>query len=278
MTVGEPDGHEFPDPRDMFDLEGRLAVLTGASGMLGDVFARTLLGAGADVVLVDVDGETCLQRAEEYGAQASRQVDVVVGDISSPATWERVRSAVLKRRAHAHVLVNGAGITNASRSEGFGAKFAELPLSAWEQVISVNLTGAFLGCQVLGALMVEKRRGSIVNVASLYGVVSPNHRIYDGTGIVQPVAYSVSKAGLLGLTRYLATMWADEGVRVNAITPGGVFDEHEDPFLSRYRQLCPAGRMADRWEMSGALLYLASEASAYCTGHNPVVDGGWTAW
>lgn len=126
--------------------------------------------------------------------------------------------------------------------------------------------------------MVEQGSGSIINMASLYGVVSPNHRMYPGTGIVQPPAYSVSKAGVIALTRYLATLWATAKVRVNCITPGGVFNDHADLFRERYSALCPTGRMATETEMRGALIYLASDASSYCTGHNLVVDGGWTAW
>jgi NAD(P)-dependent dehydrogenase (short-subunit alcohol dehydrogenase family) len=126
--------------------------------------------------------------------------------------------------------------------------------------------------------MVKQETGSIINIASLYGVVSPNHRIYPGTGIHQPVAYSVSKAGVLALTRYLATLWADKGVRVNSITPGGIFNQHPDLFNKRFSELCPKGRMADKSELRGALIYLASQASSYCTGHNLIVDGGWTIW
>jgi NAD(P)-dependent dehydrogenase (short-subunit alcohol dehydrogenase family) len=126
--------------------------------------------------------------------------------------------------------------------------------------------------------MLEQQAGSIINIASLYGVVSPNHRLYPGTGTLQPVAYSVSKSGVISLTRYLATLWGEQGVRVNCITPGGVYDEHPELFLRRYSQQSPMGRMARKDEMRGALIYLASAASEYCTGHNLVVDGGWTAW
>ena len=144
--------------------------------------------------------------------------------------------------------------------------------------MNVNLAGTFLGCQVIGQQMLKQMEGNIINIASLYGVVSPNHRMYPDTGIYQPVAYSVSKAGVIPLTRYLATLWAEKGVRVNSITPGGVYNQHNEIFMTRFSSLNPLGRMAEDWEMQGALIYLASDASSYCIGHNLVVDGGWTAW
>jgi NAD(P)-dependent dehydrogenase (short-subunit alcohol dehydrogenase family) len=142
----------------------------------------------------------------------------------------------------------------------------------------VNLTGTFLGCQVIGKQMLKQGAGSIINLASLYALVSPHHPMYPGTGIVQPVAYSVSKAGVLGLTRYLGTLWAPRGVRVNALTPGGVFSGQRELFVQRFSTLNPMGRMARKDEMRGAIVYLASDASSHCTAQNLIVDGGWTAW
>ncbi len=126
--------------------------------------------------------------------------------------------------------------------------------------------------------MLAQGKGSIINIASLYGIVSPHHRMYPGTEISQPPAYSVSKAGVIALTRYLGTLWADQGVRVNCITPGGVYHSHSETFRERYSRLCPTARMANKEEIRGALIYLASDASVYCTGHNLVVDGGWSVW
>jgi NAD(P)-dependent dehydrogenase (short-subunit alcohol dehydrogenase family) len=174
--------------------------------------------------------------------------------------------------------VNNAGVTNQSRTANYARGFADFPVEDWNQILGVNLTGSLLGCQVVGGWMAERGSGSVINIASLYGVVSPNHRMYPGTGVSQPVAYSVSKGGVIALTRYLATLWADRGVRVNCITPGGVYNQHTEEFVTRYAGLCPMGRMASPDELRGALIYLASAASAYCTGHNLVVDGGWTVW
>jgi NAD(P)-dependent dehydrogenase (short-subunit alcohol dehydrogenase family) len=199
-------------------------------------------------------------------------------DVTDKDSWEALLEHALAEFGRVDVLVNNAGYTNQSRTANYDREFADFPLEDWNQILGVNLTGSLLGCQVVGRRMAEQREGSIINIASLYGVVSPNHRMYPGTGVSQPVAYSVSKGGVIALTRYLATLWADRGVRVNCITPGGVNNRHGEEFLSRYAVLCPMGRMARADELRGALIYLASAASAYCTGHNLVVDGGWTAW
>jgi len=229
-------------------------------------------------VLADLDGTACEKRAAEIAGPRGSEALGVGSDVTARSAWEALLEATLSRFGRIDVLVNNAAFTNQSRSPSYGAGFADFPLEDWNGILEVNLTGTFLGCQVVGARMVEQGAGSIVNMASLYGVVSPNHRMYPGTGIHQPVAYSVSKAAVVSLTRYLGTLWADAGVRVNCITPGGIANEHPELFTERYGQLSPAGRMAEKDEMRGALLYLASAASSYCTGHNLVVDGGWTAW
>ncbi len=257
---------------DLFTLDGRVAIVTGAAGLLGRQHSRALAQYGARLVLADIDPEGCRTLASELGAC------VVPCDVTSKASWASLVDKTIREHGRVDVLVNNAAFTNQSRSPSFSAPFLEVPLEDWQRILDVNLTGVFLGCQVVGRKMVEQGSGAIVNMASLYGVVSPNHRLYPGTGIVQPPAYSVSKAGVIALTRYLATLWAATNVRVNSITPGGVFNDHTDLFRERYNALCPAGRMATETEMQGALIYLASDASRYCTGHNLVVDGGWTAW
>jgi NAD(P)-dependent dehydrogenase (short-subunit alcohol dehydrogenase family) len=199
-------------------------------------------------------------------------------DVTSKRSWLRLIEHVIAQFGKVDVLVNNAGFTNLSPSPDYARPAEEFPLGDWEQILGVNLTGTFLGCQVVGRQMLEQGRGSIINLASLYGVVSPQHRIYPDTGLHQPVAYAVSKTGVIGLTRYLATAWADRGVRVNCLTPGGVDNGHPALFASRYAAHSPIGRMARPDELRGAIVYLASAASSYCTGHNLIVDGGWTAW
>lgn len=262
----------------MFRLDGKVAVITGAGGLLGRHHALALNRHGANVVLTDVNPSLCEPTRRALDEEGGPESLMLACDVANRESWHAMIRDVLKHFGKVDVLVNNAAYTNQSQSAGYGASFLETALSDWSAIIEVNLTGAFLGCQIVGEVMLAAGRGSIVNIASLYAMVSPNHRIYPGTGIHQPAAYSVSKAGVLALTRYLATLWADRGVRVNAITPGGVFAGHTAPFKQRYEELNPMKRMAHPWEMSGALVYLASDASSYCVGHNLVVDGGWTAW
>ncbi|HPQ40372.1 MAG TPA: SDR family oxidoreductase [bacterium] len=269
---------QYKHRKDFFDLKGKLAVVTGAGGLLGGYFCNALAAWGANIVLCDIRTEAgdavAVTLREQWGIDAV----VLKCDVTSRPDWIELREEVLKRFQRVDILVNGAGFTNATRIEGFSEGFESFPDAAWCGIMDVNLTGVFIGCQVLGSVMAENGSGSIINIASQYGVVSPNHGIYDGTGINQPVAYSVSKAGVIALTRYLATYWGRCGVRVNALTPGGVYDKHTDPFLSRFNALNPMGRMAAPDELSGALVFLASDSASYVTGQNLIVDGGWTVW
>lgn len=263
---------------ELFRLDGKVAIVTGAAGLLGEQHAAALVDCGAHVVLTDLNLAVCQQRAESLAGKGGGRVLTAPCDVTSRASWETLLAQVVGELGRVDVLVNNAGFTNQSRSANYGAPFPDFPLEDWHQILEVNLTGTFLGCQVIGRQMLQQRSGSMINMASLYGVVSPNHRMYPDTGIHQPVAYSVSKAGVIALTRYLATLWAEQGIRVNCITPGGVANEHPELFARRYAALSPIGRMARSDELRGALIFLASPASAYCTGHNLVVDGGWTAW
>jgi NAD(P)-dependent dehydrogenase (short-subunit alcohol dehydrogenase family) len=262
----------------MFRLDGKVAIITGAAGLLGLQHAIALSEFGAHVILADLDLETCEKRARQINQRSKVETLAIRSDVTSQSSWQSVLERVLSSFGQVDILVNNAAFTTQSRSANYNASFANFPLEDWRQILDVNLTGTYVGCQVVGSQMVKQRVGSIINMASLYGVVSPHHRMYSGTEIHQPAAYSVSKAGVIALTRYLGTLWADQRVRVNCITPGGVYNEHSGDFTSRYAALSPMGRMADKEEMRGALVYLASAASGYCTGHNLIVDGGWTAW
>jgi NAD(P)-dependent dehydrogenase (short-subunit alcohol dehydrogenase family) len=262
----------------MFRLDGKVAIVTGGAGLLGEEHAIALSEFGAKVVLADINVEMCTQRAQEISTSNERQALGCYCDVTRKDSWQSLLDTVLAEFGQVDILVNNAAFTNQSSSANYKAPFFEFPLDDWNQIMNVNLAGSFLGCQVIGEQMLKQKTGNIVNIASLYGVVSPNHRIYPDTGIYQPVAYSVSKAGVIALTRYLATLWAEHGIRVNSITPGGVYNQHNETFMTRFSGLNPSGRMAEKWEMKGALIYLASDASSYCIGHNLVVDGGWTAW
>lgn len=266
------------DTQNLFRLDGKVAVITGGSGLLGPEYARALADFGANIVLTDIEPKKAREMTERIEEECGVRAIALHGDVTSGESWREVLGTVLKHFGRIDILVNNAGFTNQSRTSSFDTPVEAFPLEDWNAILAVNLTGTFLGCQVIGGHMLEMGRGSIINIASLYGVVSPHHRMYEGTGIVQPPAYSVSKAGVIGLTKYLGTLWAERGVRINCITPGGVFNGHTEPFLSRFSRLNPIGRMEEKSELRGAVVYLASDASSHCVGHNLVVDGGWTAW
>lgn len=263
---------------DIFSLKEKVAIVTGAAGMIGETFGKALASAGSNVVLCDLKEKTSGDLAQKLTDQYGVHCMVLACDVTSREDWEMLVKKVTCQFDSIDILVNNAGFTNKSGIDGYSDVFERFSDEAWKGILDVNLTGVFLGCQVVGNIMKNQGFGSIVNIASMYGVVSPNHQIYEGTGINQPVAYSVSKAGVIALTKYLATYWGTTGIRVNAITPGGIFDNHTDPFLKRFKRLNPMGRMGRKEELSGALIYLASDASAYVTGHNLVVDGGWSVW
>lgn len=262
---------------DLFALDGKFAIVTGGAGLLAAEHATALSNHGATVIMTDVNKEKCDDAVAELSANNINAVSKYC-DVTSPDSWKKLLHEVMNEFNKVDILINNAGFTNQNKSTNFDASYEDFPLEDWNAIINVNLTGTFLGCQVIGKQMLQQGTGAIINMASLYGVVSPNHRIYPGTGIRQPVAYSVSKHGVIGLTKYLATLWADKGVRVNALTPGGIYNDHQNLFLERFKQLNPIGRMSNKNELHGAVVYLASEASSHVVGHNLVVDGGWTVW
>jgi NAD(P)-dependent dehydrogenase (short-subunit alcohol dehydrogenase family) len=254
----------------LFALDGRLAVVTGGAGQLGGEIARGLAAAGAEVAIFDV-----VKAAEGKG------VSSVVVDVTDRGAIERATSEL---PGVPHVLVNAAALDSPpdAPAEEVGP-FEDFPSEAFDEVMQVNVKGTLFACQVIGARMAEAGRGSIVNVSSIYGMLSPVQELYDfrragGETFFKPVAYSVSKSALYNLTRYLATYWAKSGVRVNTLTLAGVFNEQPEEFLKAYTARMPLGRMAEAGEVVGPVVFLASDASSYVTGANVVVDGGWSAW
>lgn len=261
----------------LFDLSGRIAIVTGGAGLLASEHALALQAHGATVVLADFNEDKCRHAVKALVKDGVKAIAKFC-DVTKKESWETLLNEVVSEYGKVDILINNAGFTNQSKSANFDASFENFPLEDWNAIMNVNLTGSFLGCQVVGKHMLQNGKGSIINIASLYGVVSPNHKIYPGTGISQPVAYSVSKHGVVALTKYLATLWAERGVRVNALTPGGIFNGHEGLFLERFKQLNPIGRMSDKTELRGGIVFLASDASSHVVGHNLIIDGGWTAW
>lgn len=273
----------MPDALKTFDLTGRVAIVTGGAGLLGREFCRTLGEAGAAVAIVDLDADAAGNVAEEMAGPGRRAMGIQV-DVTEPVSVHAMMEAVEREYGAVDILVNSAALdpkfdpAHASRSAN---AFEDFPLDAWNQALAVNLTGMFLCSQAVASTMLSQGKGVIINLCSTYGLVGPDQRIYQRSGKApefKPVYYSVTKAGVLGLTRYLATYYAGRNIRVNALTPGGVYNQHHDEFVRNYSARTVLGRMANKDEMNGALLFLASDASAYMTGSNLVVDGGWTAW
>lgn len=261
-----------------FDLTGKTIVLTGGAGILGSRMAQMLLLNGAAVAIVDRDASAIERVTQQLNAHEQRLRAYVV-DITKRGEVADLAPRVERELGRVEVLVNNA----ATKSENFFEPFETYPSEDWEEVMSVNLTGAVNCCQQFGGEMARRGKGAIINTLSIYGIVAPDQRIYagsmyEGRPINTPAVYSASKAALWGLTKYLATYWGDKGVRVNAVTPGGAFSGQNDTFVENYSRRVPLGRMADPTDIAGAVVYLASDASGYVTGHNLVVDGGLTAW
>ena len=247
---------------DLFSLDGRSAIVTGGAGQIGAEIVRGLEARGARVAVFDIAADRFPVDVTDRSA-----LEAAVHEVGTP-----------------HVLVNAAALDSPpdAPAEEVGP-VESYPESSFEQVMDVNVKGTFLPCQVVGARMAAEGRGSIINISSVYGMVSPVQDLYEfrrrgGEEFYKPVAYSVSKSALYNLTRYLATYWARSGVRVNTLTLAGVWNEQPKEFLDAYEMRMPLGRMADVKEVVGPVVFLASDASSYVTGANLVADGGWTAW
>jgi 2-deoxy-D-gluconate 3-dehydrogenase len=272
--------------QERFDLSGRVAVVTGGVGLLGAEFCRTLAEAGAAVVVVDLNASASQAVADSLTKSGFKTLAVPT-DITHPEAVKALVEKTLSTFGRLDILVNSAALDPKfdpdAVSKGItpGA-FEDYPLDMWNSALNVNLTGIFLMTQAcVKPMIAQGKKGSIINICSTYGLNGPDQRIYikDGKRVAfKPVYYTVTKAGVMGFTKYLAAYYADTEIRVNALTPGGVFNNHEDYFVKNYSAKTILGRMAHKDEMNGALLFLASDASSYMTGNNVVVDGGWTAW
>jgi len=268
-----------------FDLTGKTAIVTGGIGLLGSEFCRTLAEAGANLVIADIDAPRALAQGSQLEEAGYHAIGVGV-DITRPDSVQALVARAVETFGRLDLLVNSAAMDPKFDQEHVGAQganaFETYPLEAWNQALSVNLTGTFLCCQAAACEMVRQGSGVIINICSTYGLVGPDQRIYKRPGqeaqAFKPVFYSVTKSGILGLTHYLATYYAGKNIRVNSLTPGGVYNHHDEVFTQNYSARTVLGRMAHKDEMNGALLFLASDASSYMTGANLVVDGGWTAW
>lgn len=269
--------------RRLFDLRGKVAVVTGGAGILGRHFCAGLAEFGADVAVVDLQAENARALAQ---ALAERHCVKACGygcDVSDPISVQTMVEDVVAEFGQINILHNNAA-GKSDDLDAFFAPFEEYSLGQWRKIMAVNLDGMFLVAQAIGKRMVvQGKGGSIIQTGSIYGVMAPDHRIYEGSfylgrQINTPAVYTASKAAVIGLTRHLAAYWADKGIRVNTLTPGGTESGQNDEFKNRYSIRVPLGRMANAPEMVGALLYLASDASSYVTGQNIIVDGGLDCW
>lgn len=272
--------------QEKFDLTGRVAVVTGGVGLLGAEFCRTLAEAGAAVVVVDLN-ESASQAVSDSLTSSGYKALAVPTDITQPDSVNALVHKTITTFGRLDILVNSAALDPKFDPDAVNkgitpGAFEDYPLDLWNSALNVNLTGMFLMTQACVKPMIEHdKKGSIINICSTYGLNGPDQRIYVREGkrvAFKPVYYTVTKAGVMGFTKYLAAYYAGTNIRVNALTPGGVFNNHEEYFVKNYSAKTIIGRMANKDEMNGALLFLASDASSYMTGNNVIVDGGWTAW
>jgi NAD(P)-dependent dehydrogenase (short-subunit alcohol dehydrogenase family) len=269
-----------------FNLTGRVAVITGGAGLLGRMHAQAIASAGGIPVLADTREVEAEESARQLAAEFDVPAAAIPTDITQPGQVSSLLQGILKRYQRVDILINNAARNPKveNTAEVPWSRLENMSLAEWEADLAVGLTGAFLCSQIIGSELARRRRGVIVNVASDLALIAPDQRIYRQGGLpveqqpVKPVTYSVVKTGLLGLTRYLATYWAEAGVRVNAISPGGVQSGQPEDFVRRLSELIPLGRMANQNEYQAAILFLCSDASSYMTGANLVIDGGRTCW
>lgn len=268
---------------DLFSLENKIAVVTGGLGMLGQEFSVALVKQGALVAIVD-KAQKPLKAVPEFDRFLKEsKIKTFVADITKRNELVGTLAEIKKAWGNPQILVNNAAIDSPPNSPvSENGPFETYPEKSLDLMLDVNIKGTVLCCQVFGGAMAEAGKGSIINISSIYGMVSPNQDIYEykrrnGEDWYKPVGYAITKSAVLNLTRYLATYWAKKGVRVNTLSPAGIFNNQDSDFLREYTSRMPLGRMAEPNEMNGAVVFLASDASSYMTGSNLVVDGGWTA-
>ncbi|RCX19063.1 NAD(P)-dependent dehydrogenase (short-subunit alcohol dehydrogenase family) [Fontibacillus phaseoli] len=269
--------------KNLFGLVGKVAVVTGGAGLLGQNFCRGLAEFGANVVIADINKSAVTELAEKLTSEYKVKCIGIPCDVTSEESIHGMVSEVVRVFGGINILLNNAA-SKADDLDAFFASIENYSLDEWRKIMAVNIDGMFLAAQAVGKqMLLQGQGGSIIQTSSIYGVVGPDNRIYEGSfylgrKINTPPVYSASKSAVIGLTRYLATAWADKGIRVNTITPGGVKSGQNEEFIARYSDRIPMRRMAKAEEMVGAALYLSSEASSYVTGQNLIIDGGLTAW
>ena len=270
--------------KEIFNIENKVIVLTGGLGQLGKAFISEIIKRNARVAVIDIFDSTHKKVLDVSKKFNDKNFLYIYTDITQKKEIHTAKKQIIKTFGKVDVLINNAALDsppNAPDSEV--GRFEEYPEESFDKVMDVNVKGAYLCCQVFGEIMSRQKKGNIINVSSIYGLVSPRQDIYEfrrkqNKTFYKPVAYSISKSAIYNLTRYLATYWAKDNIRVNTITFAGVYNKQPDEFLNEYYKHIPFGRMMNINEAVGPIIFLASDASSYMTGSNLIVDGGWTAW
>lgn len=266
--------------KELFDMNGRVIVLTGAGGLLGPEYADILSEAGANLVLVYYkEKERTDEMVEQIKSAYGTNPINIYCDISNKDDVKRMTDKVIETYGKIDVLINNAVYNHADFPQDLCGTLEDYPEEAWRKAIDVNITGVFLCCQIIGNQMIKQGHGNIINISSIYGIIGSDQRIYEGAGFNTPLSYGTAKGAILNLTRYLASYWRGKNIRVNTLSPGGVYRDKfkGTKFKEEYEKRTIVGRMANSWDYRGAMLFLASDASEYMTGANLIIDGGWTA-
>ncbi len=273
--------------KNLFDLSGKVAIITGGAGTLGEMHAEIIAEAGGNPVLVDIDEKTAQKKAKKISEKFDVKALGVKTDITDSEEVKNLLDSIMKKYNRVDILINNAANNPKVKNEKSEIEWSRLenfPLDQWNKDLSVGLTGTFLCSKIVGSEMAKRGGGVIVNISSDLGIIAPDQRLYRKENVceekqpVKPVSYPVIKSALFGLTRYLATYWAEKNVRVNSLSPGGVYENQPDDFLKKISSCIPLGRMARKDEYKGAILFLCSDASSYMTGSNLTIDGGRTCW
>lgn len=260
--------------KEKFNLTNKVIIITGGCGLIGKAFCEAVVQFGGNVVVADIETAQPAKFAEELQNRHSIKCIGVVTEVEKKNSVQQLKEITLKEFGK----IDGLVCAHQNKSHLKFEPFENVCEENWDKVIEVNLKGTFLLCQIIGSYMAQQGSGSIVTMPSTYSNVAPNQNLYKGTSLGCPAAYSASKGGIDALSRYLAAYWADKGVRVNMITPHGVWNHHEKTFEENFANFSPMKRMSYNHEVAPALIYLLSDASSYVTGLNLKVDGGWTVW
>lgn len=269
--------------KNLFRLDGKIAVVTGAAGILGSEFCKALYAQGAQVACLDCDLEGLEKLKENLSSEKNKKDFIFLQcNVSDAQSVKNTVQKIIQQFSKIDIFLNNAA-TKTSDIRRYFSHFSDYPLDLWKEVMSVNLDGMFLMAQAVGKHMLEKKSGSIIQTASLYSLIGPDQRIYQGSHylggeINTPAVYTTSKAGVIGLTKHLATLWGEFGIRVNALCPGGVSSGQNQVFNEKYSARVPMGRMAEKIDIVGPILFLASDAAKYVTGQVLYADGGVSAW